>query len=130
VCPLPEDLDSVFTKSFPDARHLIERKQSQGRGLDIFATGDIPCGTRIIAEPALLKVNRDTASSAKDIVRAFESLSSSQQKSYLELHGYSCDSFKRAYEHEMDQDWEKIPELHRKMLAVWAANSFGSVFLL
>jgi hypothetical protein len=70
--------------------------------MGIFATGDIPCGTRIIAEPALLKVNRDTTSNARDIVHAFESLSSSQQKSYLELRGYACDSFKRAAEHEID----------------------------
>jgi hypothetical protein len=119
----------VFTNSLPDERHLIERRESQGRGLGIFATGYIPRGTRIVAEPALLKVSRDTTD-AKDIVRAFESLSSSQKKSYLELHDYACDLFKRAAEREMDRDWEKIPELHRKVLGVWAANAFGSVFLL
>ncbi|KFY65616.1 hypothetical protein V496_02447 [Pseudogymnoascus sp. VKM F-4515 (FW-2607)] len=113
-----------------DSRHLIEQKESQGRGLGIFATGYIPCGTRIVAESALLKISRDTTTDAKVIVRAFEGLSSSQKKAYLELHDYACDLFKRAAEREMDQDWEKIPELHRKVLGVWAANAFGSVFLL
>lgn len=30
----------------------------------------------------------------------------------------------------MNQEWEKILQLHCKVLVVWAANSFGNVFLL
>lgn len=30
----------------------------------------------------------------------------------------------------MQQTWQEIPELHRTVLAIYAANAFGSVFLL
>ena len=30
----------------------------------------------------------------------------------------------------MEQNWPEIPFLHRKVLAIYAANAFGSVFLL
>lgn len=66
----------------------------------MFAKANIPCGSRVIAEPALLDVK---GGNAKDIVRAFESLPSSQQSLYLELHGYACEPFKRAGLFALDQ---------------------------
>lgn len=30
----------------------------------------------------------------------------------------------------MEQDWQQIPELHHRVLAIYAANAFGNVFLL
>lgn len=30
----------------------------------------------------------------------------------------------------MEQSWQQIPELHRRVLAIYAANAFGNVFLL
>jgi hypothetical protein len=30
----------------------------------------------------------------------------------------------------MEQNWQEIPELHRTVLAIYAANAFGRVFLL
>jgi hypothetical protein len=120
----------VFANIVLDARHLIEMKESPRKGLGIFAKEDIPRGTRIIAERALLKIDRQNMSDAKDIVVAFESLSFSAQRIYLQLHAYACDRFKSAAEHELGQDWERMPELHRRVLAIYAANAFGSVFLL
>jgi len=111
---------------FSDA-HLIEVKDSAPKGLGVFAKANIPCGSCVIAEPALLKVK---GGNAKDIVRAFESLPSSQQSLYLDLHGHACEPFKRAAEREMEQNWQQIPELHRRVLAIYAANAFGNVFLL
>jgi preprotein translocase subunit SecB len=107
---------------------IYEQKESQGKCLGIFATRNIFCGTRILAEAGVLKVNKDTTD-AWDIIHAFERLSSSQEKSYLGLHEYACDLFKRATEREIGQDWEKVPQLHRKVLAIWDANSFGDIFL-
>ncbi|KAK2764551.1 hypothetical protein FQN54_009246 [Arachnomyces sp. PD_36] len=112
-----------------DARHLIEVKETPPKGLGVFAKANIPRGTRVISEPALLKVTRK-AGSAKDIVRAFKNLPLSQQNLYLELYGYACGLFKRSAEHEMGQKWQLIPELHRTVLAIYAANAFGDVFLL
>lgn len=113
----------------PDATHLVEVRESGGKGLGVFARSNIPQGTRVISEPALLEVS-SVDSNAKDIVLAFDQLPLSQQESFLKLHGYACDSFKRAAEREMQQTWQEIPELHRTVLAIYAANAFGSVFLL
>ncbi len=56
------------------AQHLIEQRQSQGKGLGIFSTQNIPRGTRIIAELGLLKINdnQDKPSACPDIIYAFE----------------------------------------------------------
>ncbi|KAF7592476.1 hypothetical protein BBP40_000211 [Aspergillus hancockii] len=85
--------------------------------------------TRVLAEPALIQINRETGD-AKDIVRAFQSLPLLQQTLYLELHGHACDAFKRAAEREMERKWQQIPELHRTVLSIYAANAFRGVFLL
>lgn len=95
----------------------------------MFAKVDIACGTRVLAEPALIQINGKTGN-AKDIVRAFESLPLLQQTLYLELHGHACDAFKRAAEREMERKWHEIPELHRTVLSIYAANAFDGVFLL
>lgn len=97
------------------------------KGLGLFAKAHIPRGTRVIAESAILKAK---GGNSKDIVRAFESLPKSQQNLYLELHGYACEPFKCHVEREMEQDWQQIPDLHRTVLAIYGANSFGDVFLL
>jgi hypothetical protein len=100
-----------------------------GKGLGIFAKSDIPCGTRVIAEPPLLKVDREKGD-ANDILKAFESLPISQRDLYLGLHGYASTPFKLAAEREMGQNWDALSEVHRQVLAIYAANAFGSVFLL
>ena len=105
-------------------------RESTSKGLGVFAKSNIPRGTRVISEPALLEVRREANSNAKDIVQVFEQLTSSQQELFLELHGYACHSFQRAAEREMQQDWQDISGLHRKVLSIYAANAFGNVFLL
>ena len=115
---------------FTDQSNLIEVRESANKGFGIFAISKIPRGTRVISEPALLEVTHGEATNAKDIVRAFEQLTPSQQERFLELHGYACDSFKQAAGCEMEQTWQEISELHRKVLSIYAANAFGSVFLL
>jgi hypothetical protein len=114
----------------PDQSNLIEVRESPSKGLGIFAKFNIPRGTRVISEPALLEVRREGNSNAKDIVQTFEELTSSQQELFLQLHGYACDSFKCAAEREMEQAWQDISELHRKVLSIYAANAFGNIYLL
>ncbi len=63
-------------------------------------------------------------------MRAFKSHPLSEQSLYLELHVYACDAFKRAAERELGQSWQKIPQLDRTVLRIYAANAFGGVFLL
>lgn len=61
---------------------------------------------------------------------AFGQFSAPQQELYSQLHAYACDAFKRAAEREMEHAWQEIPELHRTVVSVYAANAFGSVFWL
>jgi hypothetical protein len=112
-----------------DSRHMIEVRNSTGKGLGVFATTDIPRGTRVIAETAILKIDPGHGD-ATNILRAFESLSVSKQSLYLQLHGFACAEFRRAAEREMGQSWEMMPELQRKVFSIFAANAFGDVFLL
>lgn len=114
-----------------DSRHLIEVRASPGKGLGIFAKANIPRGTRILAESSFIKYNGDeTEPFATAIIQAFESLSPSQQHSYLELYSYACDLDKQILESQSGQTWDELPELHRKVLGIYTANSFGSIYLL
>jgi hypothetical protein len=110
-------------------REWIEVKESTGKGLGVFATTDIPCGARVLAEEPLLKVDEEDGS-AKDILSAFEKLSVSQKNSYLQLHGLAGAAFKRSAEKEIGRAWQAMSPVERKVLAIWAANAFGHVFLL
>lgn len=124
----PNDMLHEITKT-PDSRHLVEVRESQGKGLGIFAIANIPRGTRVIAEAALLKLDRKSGD-ARNILQAFNSLPTAEQNLYLELHGFACAAFRRAAEQEMGQSWQSMPELQRRVLAIFAANAFGDVFFL
>lgn len=86
-------------------------------------------GTRVFSETALLGVSGDP-SEVKNVVFAFDQLSPSKQKSILELHGSASARFIREVERQMQQNWEDISDLHRRVLAIWATNTFGSLFWL
>lgn len=95
----------------------------------MFAKADIPRGTRILAEAAILKIK--TYPYAQEIIRVFETLGPSAQDSYLDLYGYSSLSEKREFEDHMDCDWVDIDAFQRKVLSIYNANSFmRCVFLL
>ena len=110
-------------------RDSIEVKESTGKGLGVFAITDIPCGARVLAEEPLLRVDEGNGS-AKDILSAFQKLSVSQQHLYLQLHGFAGAAFKRSAEKEIGRAWPASPLRERDILAIWAANGFGHVFLL
>ncbi|KAJ5876733.1 hypothetical protein N7455_000198 [Penicillium solitum] len=109
--------------------HLIEFKESPQKGVGVFAKANIPRGTRIISEQAQLKVDLETVT-LKNIVPAFERLSPAQQESYLQLHEYESDLLKVAVRYNVGKSWQELPELHRKVLSIYAANAFGCVFFL
>jgi hypothetical protein len=68
--------------------------------------------------------------SSKDILTAFKKLSVSRQNSYLQLRGFAGAAFKRSAEKEIGRTWQAMLPTERKILAIWAANAFGHVFLL
>jgi hypothetical protein len=112
-----------------DLRYLVQVRTLPGKGLGVFAISDVPRGTCIIAEAALLKIDWDYGD-ARNILDAFGTLTASEQSLYLELHGFVCAAFRCAAEQEMGQSWKLMPELQRKALAIFAANAFGDVYLL
>ncbi|KAL1591503.1 hypothetical protein SLS60_011895 [Paraconiothyrium brasiliense] len=114
--------------SAADSRHLIDVKVSPEKGLGLFANADIPRGTRIIAEPALLGKNADYT--AKDVMKEFRSLSPTQQSRYLELHGYLSEDIKSQFEQELGNKMQKLSAQHRKVLAIYAANANGRIIYL
>ncbi|KAJ5374219.1 hypothetical protein N7517_006225 [Penicillium concentricum] len=62
---------------------------------------------------------------------AFERLPPSRQESLLEPYGYAGELSKHFVEFEIGKSWEELPELHRKVFAIYAANTFGGfVFFL
>ncbi|KAJ4358771.1 uncharacterized protein N0V89_003355 [Didymosphaeria variabile] len=111
-----------------DSRHLIEVKVAPGKGLGLFAQADIPRGTRIIAEAALLGKNVDYT--AKDVVKEFRSLSPTLQSQYLGLHGCMPEDVKGQIELELGQKLENLSALHRKVFAIYAANAIGRIIYL
>jgi SET domain-containing protein len=106
-------------RSSHDSRHLVEVKETPEKGLGIFARVRIARGTRIVAEAPLLKA---TAFSpyGMNVQEPFDRLSSAKQRAYLELHEHASERFKR------ENDWKSLPELRHKLLAIYAANSFGN----
>lgn len=123
-------MDTAQPPSCGDSRHLIQVRDSPGKGLGIFAKTNIPRGTRILAESSLIKFDKDEQPTAKTIMQAFESLSPSQQESYLELDDYVCDLDKQILESQTGQTWDELPEMHRRVLGIYTANSFGSIHQL
>jgi hypothetical protein len=101
-----------------DGRGLIEVRETPEKELGIFARIQIPRGTRVIAETPLL---RATAFSTHcvDVQDSFERLSSAKQRAYLQLHGYASPTLKK------DNNWASLPELNRKVLAIYAVNRWG-----
>jgi hypothetical protein len=49
---------------------------------------------------------------------------------YLELHEFACDTFQDAVEEELEQSWDEIPELYRRVLGIHKTNHFNDVFWL
>lgn len=106
------------TRTVLDGRHLIEVRETPGKGLGIFARTHIPRGTRIIAEKPLLRATI-VSTHGVNVQDSFERLSLAEQHAYLQLYGYASPTLQK------DNDWASLPELNRKVLAIYAANRWG-----
>ncbi|KAK7178113.1 SET domain-containing protein 5 [Paraphaeosphaeria sporulosa] len=111
-------LSTPTAHTLTDARHLIEVRETPENGLGIFAKEKISRGTRIVAESPLLKATA-VASHGVAVLPAFHNLSPTKQRAYLGLHGHPSEILKK------DNDWESLPDLDRRVLAIYATNSWG-----
>jgi hypothetical protein len=111
-------LSSSTAPTLLDACHLIEIREAPGKGLGIFAREKISRGTRIIAESPLLKATT-VSSHGVNVQAAFNNLPLPKQRAYLDLHGHASETLKK------DNDWKSLPDLNRRVLAIYAANHWG-----
>ncbi|KAJ5998544.1 hypothetical protein N7451_006354 [Penicillium sp. IBT 35674x] len=111
---------------------LIEVKEAGHKGLGIFAKVDIHRGTRVIAEPPLLNLQRndDGDLDSMQILQGFELLTLPQRDSFVKLSGFASLAFKMSVADEFEKSWEGIPELHRTVLSTFKANAFGGMIFL
>ncbi|KAF2686179.1 TPR domain protein [Lentithecium fluviatile CBS 122367] len=111
-------LSSPSGHTLLDARHLIEVRETLGKGLGIFSREKIPRGTRIVAESPLLKATA-VSSHVVNVQAAFNNLPPPKQRAYLSLHGHASETLKK------ENDWESLPDLNRRVLAIYFANHWG-----
>jgi hypothetical protein len=64
------------------------------------------------------------AESAGSVIRAFERLSSADQMKYLQLHAHVDGAMKDIVRLELNQNWETLSSIHRKVLGIWYTNGF------
>ena len=74
--------NTLLQKSLTEICYAL--RDSKGKGKGLFAIGSIECGTRITAEPPLLRLG-GTNPSQFDVERAFNQLSAPNQESFLQL---------------------------------------------
>jgi hypothetical protein len=81
----------------------------------------------------LLEIDRtqhahaDTRALSKQILEAFGKLDEPQKISYQSLHSYASPDFRKAAERELNQPWDDLPALSRKVLGIYAANAWGNM---
>lgn len=88
----------------------------------------IPYGTRVLIESPLLRVHYEAA--FDKIVGAFEGLTPDQQSSYLKLSDYEREDLKEVAAQEMGRPWDSITNLHQKVIAIHATNTFNNGVVL
>jgi SET domain-containing protein len=111
-------LSSPSAHTLPDARHIIEVRETPEKGLGIFAKEKISRATRVVAEAPLLKAIA-VSSHGVAVLPAFNNLSLPKQQAYLGLHGHASETLKK------DNAWESLPDLDRRVLAIYTTNHWG-----
>lgn len=90
---LQKSICNVKHNEFADQRHLVEVRETSGKGNGIFTLHDIGRGTRVLAEERILEADKNPT--ASDILIAFRTLPPAQIKAFLEVHGHASIQFKR-----------------------------------
>jgi len=87
--PPPPSDDQLLPLCYPETLGtLIEVRESEGKGLGVFALCDTPSGTVLLSEYPLVKLV-DTGTRADPLEATIAALSSPQRKSFLSLCSYS-----------------------------------------
>lgn len=76
------DLAPMLAKIAPDAGFTVE--DVPGKGIGVFATHDIPCGHRILAEKPLMQIDKVYYMQA-DAETAYKKLSDDDKKTFMTL---------------------------------------------
>lgn len=108
----------------PSTDRLYEIRQSLFQGVGLFATANIPRGTRNLAEAPLLTCNNEVIDT-QHLVDDFFDLSPTRQASYLALHYHESDSIKLRWFQATGGRFEDEPPLLREILAICQGNSMS-----
>lgn len=97
-----------------DARHsiFVGTTPEPGKGKGVFAVFDISRGTRVLAEPRLLKSSRNF----DEIINRFNALSKEEKDTYMDLQHHPRDEISRLI----------YTERSEKILEIYQANAFGN----
>ncbi|KAF7511419.1 hypothetical protein GJ744_004608 [Endocarpon pusillum] len=101
-----------------DSRQLIHIISAGQKGLGVFAKVNIPRGTRIIAEPPLMKL--DQVGNSITIWKAFNKLKPLEKEKYLELHHLECDKEYELMNPALEKNRQKLRIA--KVLAIYRLN--------
>lgn len=103
------------TAKAKDNRHLLEIRETESKGLGIFAREDILRGTLVLSETPLFAFNSSDGSTDAALLSAFASLPSAKTEAYLDLHAYL----------PPDYPVRNISEEGRKVLGIYSANAWA-----
>ncbi|KAJ5639237.1 uncharacterized protein N7484_007099 [Penicillium longicatenatum] len=111
---------------------FIEVADAGRKGKGVSAKVNIPLGTRVMSEPALIELQLDDNGgfTSMQILQAFALLTPSQQVSFLELSGFGCPALKASVSEEFQNIWENIPELQRDVISIFRKNTFDGMLFL
>ncbi|TID21701.1 hypothetical protein E6O75_ATG05096 [Venturia nashicola] len=103
------------TSEAKDNHHLFEVRETEGKGLGIFAKEDIRRGTLVLSETPLFSFNSSDGTTDAALLSAFANLPSLETQAYLDLHAYL----------PPDYPVVNISEEGRKVLGVYSANAWA-----
>lgn len=103
------------TSQAKDSRHLLEVKETNAKGLGIFAKEDIRRGTLVLSETPLFAFNSGDGTTDATLLSAFAKLPSPETEAYLDLHAYL----------PPDYPVENISKECQKVLGIYSANAWA-----
>ncbi|QDS74542.1 hypothetical protein FKW77_007701 [Venturia effusa] len=112
---LAEAKPSRHISDAKDSRHLFEVKETDGKGLGVFARDDIRRGTLILSETPLFAFNSSDGTTDISLLSNFARLPSHRKEAYLKLHANL----------PPDYPVEDISKEDQQVLGIYSANAWA-----
>lgn len=130
--PLAKSFTPTTSSPTSNATHLYELRNTDEKGYGLFATVNIPIGTRIICEAPLIRISENSVHLAWG---PYCRLSNAQKAAFDKLHSYKSGTidFKWVSRHQLidltddsldEDDVEEMVAERVRVLSTFAANNF------